>query len=61
MVQLPHFVSSWTKAGIAQASYADSDVSSSLVARLLIDTMSRALSQLWRPRCGLDCRDPFAA
>jgi DEAD/DEAH box helicase domain-containing protein len=45
MVQLLTKCGSWQRAGIAQASYQDSYVSSPLVARLLIDTMSQIFSQ----------------
>jgi len=45
MVQLLTKCGSWPKASIAQASYQDSYVSSPLVARLLIDTMSQVFSK----------------
>jgi DEAD/DEAH box helicase domain-containing protein len=45
IVQLLTRCGSWSKAGILQASYQDSYVTSPLVARLLIDTMSEIFSQ----------------
>jgi hypothetical protein len=45
MVQLLTKCGSWSRAGVAKASYQDSYVSSPLVARLLIDTMSQIFAQ----------------
>jgi hypothetical protein len=45
MVQLLTKCGNWPRAGIVQASYQDAYVSSPLVARLLIDTMSQVFSQ----------------